>query len=255
MDSNNTRSRLRELHGSGYEIVDGQPNIIGWRIRDMNNHRIGVVDDLLFDADQEKVRYIIANLKDNHFDLDKRKVLIPIGIAELHETDDDVIVPSVSAWQLRALPTYNGSITDYDEHEVYSVFSAPASTGSSVPFRSTTWQKPQNFYEHSNFNQENMYRNRKIGEMRDKPSGGTFKKRDNADLFTESGRSPAGYTSERSSTYESDAVAASHRTTGDVDRSNMSSTSNDPNDNLINKIKKVQAELNELERDLRENRR
>ncbi len=254
MESNTTRSRLRELHGSGYEIADGQPNVIGWRIRDMDNHRVGVVDDLLFDEDQEKVRYIIANLKDNHFDLDKRKVLIPIGIAELHETDDDVIVPSVSAWQLRALPTYSGSITDYDEHEVYSVFSAPAAT-TPVPFRSTSWHKPQNFYEHSNFNQENMYRHRKLGEMRDKPSGSAFRKREGADLYSESGRSATGYTNERSPLYESDALAASHRSTGDIGRTNMTSANEEQNENLINKIKRVQAELNELERDLRENRR
>ena len=119
MDTNTSTSMLRELNGSGYEIVDGQPNIIGWTIRDNFNYRIGEVDDLLFDPEQEKVRYIIANLRNNEFDLDKRKVLIPIGIAELHESNDDVVISSVSPWQLRALPTYGKRFTDNDEREIF----------------------------------------------------------------------------------------------------------------------------------------
>ena len=76
-------NRLRELRGSGYEIVDGEPDIIGWSIRDTSDRKLGVVHDLLFEPEQQKVRYIIANLKDNDFDLDRRKVLIPIGVAVL----------------------------------------------------------------------------------------------------------------------------------------------------------------------------
>ena len=56
METNNSFSRLRELRGSGYEIVDGEPDIIGWSIRDTADRKLGVVHDLLFVPEQQKVR-------------------------------------------------------------------------------------------------------------------------------------------------------------------------------------------------------
>lgn len=253
MENNTTPSRLRELHGSGYEIVDGQPNIIGWKIRDIADHRIGVVDDLLFDEDQQKVRYMIANLKDNIFDLDKRKVLIPIGIAQLHETEDEVVVPTVAAWQLRALPTYNKNITDYEEQEVYTVFSTPASASQPT---STNWQKPQNFYEQPSFDHDNMYKRRRSGEMKDKPINRSFKLRDrdttsDYESTTRSGSDEIG----RSGAYERQQMAASNpqplRTDNDdIQRSNDAQG----NEKLLSKIRRMQSELDGIERELRSNR-
>src|SRR6476619_1749644 len=106
MENNYSFSSLRELRGSGYEIVDGEPDIIGWSIRDVSDRKLSVVHDLLFEPQQQKVIYIVAHLKDNDYDLDRRKVLIPIGIAELQENNDNVILNAVSLWQIRALPTY-----------------------------------------------------------------------------------------------------------------------------------------------------
>jgi hypothetical protein len=249
MESTNSRSRLRELHGSGYEISDGQPNIIGWEIKDRNNHRIGVVDDLLFDEDLQKVRYIIANLKDNHFDLDRRKVLIPIGIAQLHDTDDDVIVPNVSAWQLRALPTYNNRITDYDEHEIYTVFSTPLSASSSVE---RDWQKPQNFYEHSTYDQNNMFNSRRTGTQ---PAEHTFRRRANADSnYKPSDRSTSDDYSTSRSLHETDALAAGHHQRDSMDSDDMNRKGSASNDRLLSKINRVRSELDEIERDLRNTR-
>lgn len=249
MENTSSRNRLRELHGSGYEIADGQPNIIGWTIKDNNNHRVGVVDDLLFDEDQQKVRYIIANLKDNHFDLDKRKVIIPIGIAELHETNDDVIVPSVAAWQLRALPSYTGGISDYDEHEVYTVFSAQS--GSSMQTSPSGYQKPQNFYEHSSFNYDNMYK-RRSGMMKDKPMENQFRRREGIENF---GSDSIGRGESDSRTMrEPQMFAASHRNNDDHEDVNTREQRSQANERLIGKIKKMQSELDEIERDLRNNR-
>lgn len=234
MDTNHSRRRLTELHGSGYEIADGQPNIIGWKIRDINNHRVGVVEDLLFDEEQQKVRYIIANLKDNFFDLDKRKVLIPIGIAELHESDDDVIIPSVSAWQLRALPTYQPNISDRDEQEVYTVFSMPSTYGTVLE---NSWKKPVNFYEHSSFNNENLYKKRSA------PSNYTPSTRTEETQLAEHNRSLQDH----------EALAAGDRQSFATDQSMRQELSSD-NEKLISRIKRMQAELGEIERDLRNDR-
>src|SRR3978361_1743179 len=76
---------LEELGGSDFEIVDDEPNIIGWPVKDDRGVKIGKVDNPLVDRQARKVRYLVLDLDGNKFDLDEdRKVLIPIGIAELY---------------------------------------------------------------------------------------------------------------------------------------------------------------------------
>ena len=162
MENYNSFSRLRELRGSGYEIMDGEPDIIGWSIRDNGDRKLGVVHDLLFEPEPQKVRYIIANLKDNDFDLDRRKVLIPIGVAQLHENNDKVILNTVSPWQIRALPTYDKHMSDQDEQDIYTIF---ATTYSSLP--TTDPQLNQTLYAHSNYNYDNLFQNRRKDNLKD----------------------------------------------------------------------------------------
>ncbi|HEX8313484.1 MAG TPA: PRC-barrel domain-containing protein, partial [Flavisolibacter sp.] len=66
-------SSLQKLSGSNYEIADGQPDISGWDVRDENGKRIGDIDDLLFDEQSRKVRYLVVDLADNGLDLDDKK--------------------------------------------------------------------------------------------------------------------------------------------------------------------------------------
>src|SRR5687768_1026479 len=103
MDTNenyNDNSRLQELGGSNFKIAEGEPNIKGWTVKDAQGRTIGEVDELLFDPQTRKVRYLVLDLEGNVFDLEPRDVLVPIGLAELHESDDDVLLPNVTAAQL-----------------------------------------------------------------------------------------------------------------------------------------------------------
>lgn len=92
MDSNEfeyKNDHLVKLSDSDYEIVDGEPDIEGWDVKNELGQKIGDVHDLLFDPQSRKVRYIIVDLDDNELELDTdKKVLIPIGIAELYESDE-----------------------------------------------------------------------------------------------------------------------------------------------------------------------
>ena len=98
MTTDNTGKRLQKLKGSDYEIVDGEPDISSWDIKDSAGNKIGKVDDLIFDTQSRKVRYIILS-PHKDLKLDKKNVLVPIGIGELHTKDDDVILPGVTAEQ------------------------------------------------------------------------------------------------------------------------------------------------------------
>jgi uncharacterized protein (TIGR02271 family) len=155
-------NRLEELGGSDFEIADGQPNIKGWDVKDENGQKIGEVDELLFDKQSLKVRYLIVDLEGNVFDLDTRDVLVPIGIAQLHEKDDDVILPGVTAEHLRSLPDYDKDQLDGDfESKVRNTFAGAGLTGAAVA--GSHLPGSDDFYSHDHFNEDNLYRNRNRG--------------------------------------------------------------------------------------------
>src|SRR5215217_5094991 len=87
--TNSRDRRLQELGGSDYEIVDGEPDIRGWDVKDASGQRIGEVDDLIFDTQALKVRYMKVDLEGKVLDTEPRDVLIPIGLAQLDDDDKD----------------------------------------------------------------------------------------------------------------------------------------------------------------------
>ncbi|MFD2146668.1 PRC-barrel domain-containing protein [Mucilaginibacter antarcticus] len=182
----NKYNRLEELNGSDYQIVEGEPDITGWEVIDAQGRRIGEVDDVLFDTQTRDVRYMIVDLEENELDIDiAKKVLIPIGIAELpelceedddevaenqlnntgdvvvtdvddlddeNEYDDDdeedelVYLPSVTLEHLMALPAYEkGMLTPETETTIRSVFEKPDNDVLIVYQQDT-------FYTHDHFN-------------------------------------------------------------------------------------------------------
>jgi sporulation protein YlmC with PRC-barrel domain len=185
--------RLQELDRSDFEIVKGEPDIRGWDVRNTVGKKIGEVEDLIIDAQQKKVRYMVVDLDDNELDLDHRKVLIPIGLAELHEKDDDVILPNVQAEQLRSLPGYAKDHLDEDiERSVCTTLgrkSVPIvkksdtgntitpganssaskqttsnttgnATGQTTGESAKTAEHEGDFYQHDYFNDDNLYKHR-----------------------------------------------------------------------------------------------
>jgi sporulation protein YlmC with PRC-barrel domain len=98
--------QLKELSTSNFEIKDGQPDIIHWKVLNSAGQHLGTVTDLLFDEAEQKVRYLVLNLEGNIWKMAEREVLIPIGVAELEATKDQVILPNITAQQLIVLPDY-----------------------------------------------------------------------------------------------------------------------------------------------------
>jgi len=243
METNYSFSRLRELRGSGYEIVDGEPDIIGWSIRDASDHKLGVVHDLLFEPETQKVRYIIAHLKDNDYDLDRRKVLIPIGVAELQENNDNVILNAVSPWQIRALPTYDKNMTDRDEEDIFTIFSSTYNTVSN-----TVSQGREHMYEHSNYNYNNLFRNRRKDNLKDTQFH--IRQREGSSLDAMRSRE---YDREDEFVNEPDAMSVRNQNERFQDRENLKDE-HTRRDRLIERIKHMQDDLNQIERDLRGSR-
>lgn len=154
---NNRQTRLQKLSDSDFEVVDGQPDIRGWDVKDENGKQLGEVEELIFDYESRKVRYLVVDTEDNDYDLDDREVLVPIGIAQLHDDDDDVVLPGVTAEQLRSLPEYDEDRFD-TEHEVSTRNVFGGLGGAAL---ATAGDKDKDFYNHEHFNDDNLYRNRK----------------------------------------------------------------------------------------------
>jgi stress response protein YsnF len=167
-EMNDRNRRLQELGGSDFEVADGQPDIRGWDVKDASGQRIGEVDDLIFDTQSRKVRYMKIDLEGNVLDLEPRDVLVPIGLAQLHDDGDDVILNNVTADQLRALPEYdddNLQSSDFESgiRRVFggaggAVAAGAATTGAALTLDT---DRDTDFYNHEHFNDANLYRNRR----------------------------------------------------------------------------------------------
>jgi len=120
-------SNLEELSKSIYQLTDGEADIKGWPVRNEAGDAVGTVRDLLFDPEQNAVRYVIVELTDMGDDLDEKAVLIPISIANLGEDKKEVILPDIHHDQFRAMPRYiTGEVTPQIEDEIRNVIGSPA---------------------------------------------------------------------------------------------------------------------------------
>jgi uncharacterized protein (TIGR02271 family) len=179
----NKHDHLVELGGSDYEIVDGEPNIKGWDVKNELGETIGEVDELLFDPQSRQVRYLVVDL-DQKLGLDTdKKVLVPIGLAELYKdghaqdeenntdidsqvagvydpsTDGKVVIVPVSAQQLAALPSYQkGNVSPETESTVRNIFSGlgAAGLGAGLAAGAVAYNREE-FYTHDHFNENKFY--------------------------------------------------------------------------------------------------
>ncbi|WP_162944586.1 PRC-barrel domain-containing protein [Flavisolibacter nicotianae] len=167
--------RLQELDHSDFELVKGDPDIRGWDVKNVTGQKIGEVEELIVDAQKKKVRYMVVDLDDNELKLEHRKVLIPIGLAELHKEDDDVLLPAVTIDQLGALPAYDKDSLD-EETERRVCNSLGRDTQALASRIMAAEERPQvaktaehdkapatsqdDFYQHDYFHDDNLYKHR-----------------------------------------------------------------------------------------------
>jgi len=156
MDSMKHR-RLQELDRSDFEVVKGEPDIRGWDVKNSGGKKIGEVEDLIVDAKQKKVRYMVVDMDDNELKIVHHKVLIPIGLAELDKKDDEVILANIQVDQLRSLTDYDKDhLTPDVEKSICNVLGRNTET---LPTTNNEDHHPD-FYKHDYFNDDNLYKHR-----------------------------------------------------------------------------------------------
>jgi hypothetical protein len=151
----NSYDRLAELNGSKFEVIKGEPDITGWKVKTEDGLKVGRVDDLLFNPASQKVKYMIVNFSGNELHVEgDRQVLIPINIADLYSDKDyeksvistssteyisrnnaynpakdgDVVVlPGITIAQLNSLPLYEKNHLSPDiERAIRKILERPA---------------------------------------------------------------------------------------------------------------------------------
>jgi len=176
----NNHYYLEELKGSDFEIVKDEPNIIGWDVKTEEGILIGEVHNLLFDRQSRNVRYIVLDMDGNKLHLDTgRKVLIPIGVADLFWKDEEkekrerregdhpyypdedgdvVILPGVTIDHLNALPLYEKDhLSKHIETAIRNIFTRKTTT------RTVKEEEAERdeFYKHEHFNDSKFYNRKK----------------------------------------------------------------------------------------------
>lgn len=144
-------AQLMELKDSDFEIGSGDPDITGWIVKTADGTQVGEVSDLLFDPKAMKVRYIILATV-SAVTSPGRCVLIPIGLAELHPEDDEVILTGMTREQVGALSAYEGwsKLTAEVESADREVVEEGEQTGYRYP----------HFYDHAHFDEDRFYGSR-----------------------------------------------------------------------------------------------
>jgi len=155
---------LQELRASGYEMAKGEPDIRGWKVINSLNQEIGKIQEVLFDVKSRKVRYLIVDIHGKPLNLLSRDVIIPVGLAELDQTENIVFFPDVTVGHLASLPEYKkGKISYLTERQIRDVFIPRDSSAAEklADIEAHEYPEREAFYNHDYFDENRMYRRRK----------------------------------------------------------------------------------------------
>ncbi len=125
--------------------------------------KVGEVDELIFDVQARKVRYMVVDTNNNDYKIDGKYIIVPIGLAELHTSDDDVYLPGVSSEQVKGYPEYsNDDVTREHETLVRNIFPVndPGTVGEGGLGLNETGGYA-GYYDNSLFDDTNMFKNRR----------------------------------------------------------------------------------------------
>ena len=147
---------MEELKNSDFEIVPGEPDITDWEVMNEQGEKIGDVDDVLFDIDSRKVRYLIIDMEINTLMIENPyQILIPIGLAKIDETENQVIITNITEKQLNELPKYErNNVTPEYERAIRNILEENIVIDSVE-----AWE---NFYDHEHFNETGFYRHNDV---------------------------------------------------------------------------------------------
>ncbi|MEJ7761072.1 MAG: PRC-barrel domain-containing protein [Gemmatimonadaceae bacterium] len=134
-----------------FEVADDFPDPRGWDVFASDGRQVGKVNELIVDSAAMQTRYLDIRLGGEIADGDERRVLVPVGAAQLDDAKDNVMLGSLTADQLTRLPAYNGEeITRDYENSIAQQVGTGATTGASAT-------PPKDFYSAPQFDEGRFY--------------------------------------------------------------------------------------------------
>ena len=129
-------SQLVKLAKTGKTVADKNEDIRGYSVRTASGEEIGKVDELLVDAAEEKVRFLIV-ASGGFLGIGKDKAFIPVdAIRGINEGDTEVLIGPTRD-QVAGAPEYDPDLTEarsyYEGVYGYYGFSPYWSPGYSYP--------------------------------------------------------------------------------------------------------------------------
>lgn len=151
-------ARLADL--DDYQVAEHDPDVRGWDVMSADGRKIGKVDDLYVDTSAMKVRYLNVELDREYRGSGRNDhIIVPVGHAQLHESNDNVVVNGLEATRVAAVPTYTGTINRDYENSVRTYFAG----GAAVP-------DDREYYGDRHFDEDRFYGARRGAAGAERPS-------------------------------------------------------------------------------------
>lgn len=89
------------------ELADGEPDVLGWKVKAADGAAVGTVEHLIVDRPSLKARYLEVGLEQQAVP-GSEDVLIPLEHVELDESAEEVRLPTLPAARVSQLPVFKG---------------------------------------------------------------------------------------------------------------------------------------------------
>jgi len=145
-----TLVKLEEFYPDYHEHDSNNiDDIKSFDVYDQTNDKIGSIHNILVDEQTGKFRYFVV---DTGFWIFGKKVLLPVGLADIRYTDKRIYAKSLTKEQVENLPNFDElEKADYDyEEQVRGVYRTSTATGMTQPATSSTTQPAT--YDRSTYN-------------------------------------------------------------------------------------------------------
>jgi hypothetical protein len=102
---------LSEL--SGFRVVRGQPELVGWALDDVDGEHVGTIRDLLVEPAARKARYVVVELEEP-----RRTTAIPVGYVSADPDGTRATTVALDREDVRLLPPYEPPMTREEENRL-----------------------------------------------------------------------------------------------------------------------------------------
>lgn len=130
------------------EVADYHPDPRGWDVVTTDGERVGTVDHLIGDTTAMRVRYLSVDLEEHGDVSEPRKVLVPVGFANLDTDARTVRLDWMESSRIRSLPAYQGTLDRAYTDRLHEALDRPGD------------RSGQRWYEHPRYSTRRLFGSR-----------------------------------------------------------------------------------------------